>query len=134
MSDERGETLIELLVAVVIMGIGVVAIVGGLAVSIHVSDVHRKQATAGTAARGYAEAIEGWVAAGNFPACGDDGAYAAVSVPGFPSGYTKSVASACPSGGGLRRLTVTVSSSDSRAVEHVVVVVRRPCGPGDPPC
>jgi prepilin-type N-terminal cleavage/methylation domain-containing protein len=130
-ASERGETLIELLVAVMIMGIGLVAVVGGLAVSIHASDIHRKQATAGSAARNYAETVENWVTAGNFPSCDGSDAYPAAAVP---DGYAGNVTSCYPVSDGLRRLTVTVSSSDDRATESVVFVVRRPCGPGDPPC
>ena len=43
--DERGESLLELLVAVVIMGVTVAAVVGALAVAARTSDIHRKQAT-----------------------------------------------------------------------------------------
>ena len=38
--DDRGETLIELLVAVMIMATAVVAIVGATATAIHLSDIH----------------------------------------------------------------------------------------------
>jgi type II secretory pathway pseudopilin PulG len=62
--DDRGETLIELIVALAIMGITVVAIVSGIATGIVMSDIHRKQATAGAVVRQYAEAIENDVAAG----------------------------------------------------------------------
>src|SRR5664279_767957 len=65
-SDDEGETLIELIIAVAIMGIAVVAIVGGIATAIFMSDIHRKQATAGAYVRNYAEAVETYVAAGHF--------------------------------------------------------------------
>ena len=55
---DTGETLVELIIAVAIMGIAVVAIVGGMATFILMSDVHRKQASAGANVRNYAEAVK----------------------------------------------------------------------------
>ncbi|MDQ1740524.1 MAG: hypothetical protein QOE53_2176, partial [Pseudonocardiales bacterium] len=55
---DRGETLLELLIALAIMSIAVVAIVGGLVAGIAMSDIHRKQSTAGAAVRDYAENVE----------------------------------------------------------------------------
>src|ERR1700704_4476556 len=60
--NDLGETLLELLIAVMIMGVAVVALVGGIATSIRMSDIHRKQAEAGAYVRAYAEAIENAVA------------------------------------------------------------------------
>src|SRR4051812_18022088 len=90
-SDERGETLIELLVALAILGIALVAIIGAVAASITMSDVHRKQATAGTGVRNYAEQVENYVAATGYSACGAASSYAAGAV-GYaaPTGYTAS--------------------------------------------
>jgi hypothetical protein len=50
-ANDRGETLLEVLIAVVIIGVAIVAIIGGLVTSVLMSDVHRKQATAGSAVR-----------------------------------------------------------------------------------
>jgi type II secretory pathway pseudopilin PulG len=145
-SRDRGETLLELIIAVVIMGVAVVAIVGGLATSILVSDMHRKQATAGASARDYAETIEAWVAAGHY----DGGAapdYGPATVHfTAPGGFTASVQSvkcwntagsswqSCGTDVGLEQVTVQVRSADGRAAEQVVVVLRRPCGLSDSLC
>ena len=43
---ERGETLLELLVSITILGVCVVAIASGIAVSVRISAIHRSQATA----------------------------------------------------------------------------------------
>src|SRR5215510_16442827 len=67
--DDRGETLIELLVTVVLLGTAVVAIVAALGTAIRVSDIHRKQANGGAYVRAYAEALETYVAAGNYQPC-----------------------------------------------------------------
>jgi type II secretory pathway pseudopilin PulG len=139
-TDDRGESLLELLIAVVIMGIAVVAIVGGLSAATLVSDQHRKEATAGSYARDYAEAVQSM----SYTDCATPASY---PVPAglVPAGYSASVQSVqywpisgtnwqttCPSNPdkGLQRLTVQVASSDGRAAERVTLVLRKPCGPG----
>lgn len=141
---EQGESLLELLIAVAIMGIAVVAIMAGLVTSVLISDVHRKQATAGTAVRDYAEAIQSSVAAEHYVPCASATSYkpdALVPVFSAPSGFTPSVVagtvrywngsswqSSCSSDLGLQQLTIQVASSDGRATERVDVVLRKPCG------
>jgi Tfp pilus assembly protein PilV len=136
--DDRGETLLELVIAVVILGIAVVAIVGGLASSVLISDVHRLQAaiTADQA---------------NYVACAGPANYvpsaAAIAATGFtvPSGYTATASvqywdgsafGACPAGGdtGLQRVSLTVTSDNGRARQSLVVLVRKPCRPTDAAC
>jgi prepilin-type N-terminal cleavage/methylation domain-containing protein len=130
-TSERGETLLELVVAVAIMGVVVVAFAGGLLAVTYMSDVHRKQSSAGAYVRDYAEAIENWVSAGNYPGCGagNSAAYTAVSVPSFPaSGYAKSAAAVCaPNTLEVAQLTLTVNTTDNRASEKLVIFVRKPC-------
>jgi prepilin-type N-terminal cleavage/methylation domain-containing protein len=128
-TDERGETLLEIVVAVAIMGIVLVAFAGGLVTVVLMSDVHRKQASAGAYVRDYAEAIESWVADGNFASCDNEAAYESIDVPAFPAtGYTKRlVESDCSLGGDVPRLTLEVSSTDKRAIETLVIFVRKPC-------
>ncbi len=125
MARDDGESLIELIVAVAILGVAVVAIVAGLGTSVLMSDVHRKQATAGVAVRDYA----------------------------VPSGYSRSMVAGpggqplaywngsgwqntCPATGdtGLQQLTVQVASNDGRASERLVLVLRKPCRVADPLC
>jgi Tfp pilus assembly protein PilV len=127
-TDERGETMIELLLAVVIMGLVVVALVGALVTSVLVSDRHRKQATAASYARDYAEAVEAAPYANCTPA-------PYTSVGPTWSGYTKSIVavrywsgtawSATCAGNALQQVTVQVASTDGRAAEKVVLV--KPC-------
>lgn len=142
-SDERGETLIEILVAVLVLGLTVTAIMGGLLTSVTFSDMHRKQATGGADARAYGEVVSRFVAGNNYVECGGPSAYGPATV-GFaaPAGFTAVVASVeywnatsrtfsgtCTSSG-LERVTVQVASADGRATERAVVVVRKPCGQG----
>ena len=143
-ANDEGETLIELIIAVAIMGIAVVAIVSGLVTSILMSDVHRKQATAATYVRDYAEAIENVVAGGGYAACNAT-SYAGTAVAGFDATkYQKSFVtgsakywngtswqSICPAvDAGLQQMVLQVNSIDNRATETLAIIVRNPCGPG----
>ena len=132
LADDRGATLLEVLMAVVILGITAAAVLGGLLTSVTVSDVHRKQATAGVVARDYAENVAGR----GYVECGGpaDYAVAPAAVP-VPAGYTAGVTSveywnggawsgSCASTG-LQRVTVAASSDDGRVTERSVVVVRQ---------
>ena len=141
-SEDRGETLIELLAALSIMGVALVAIIGAFGASITMSDVHRKQASAGAAVRNYAELVTSYVAGTGYSSCAAASAYAAGTV-GYtaPSGYAASPVSikywtgsawsaSCGTDSGLQQLTLSVSSTDTRAVERLVLVLRKPCGIG----
>jgi type II secretory pathway pseudopilin PulG len=146
--DARGETLIELLVAMTILGIAVVALVGGIGTSVVMSDIHRKQATAEAVIHTYAEAIEGSVAAPttSYVACPTLTTYG--SPPGFtvPSGFTATVtaiayreasgafATTCSSNIGIQRLTLSVRSGDAKAKETLNVFLRTPCRTSDATC
>jgi type II secretory pathway pseudopilin PulG len=141
---DDGATLVETLVALVILGIAGVAILAGLQLSVMTSDIHRKQTSEGAYVRGYAEAIEKYLAtSANYVKCAGANAYSPATV-GYtiPSGHSAQQAAAvpldgngtaltCPGGDqGIQRLRLTVSSSDNRAVETLTVVVRRFCGSG----
>jgi len=54
---ERGETLIEILATIIIMGSAIIAIVAGIAVAVNSSDEHKKYVTVDTVLRDYAEAV-----------------------------------------------------------------------------
>ena len=56
--DEKGSTLVELLLATAIMGVAVVAIVMAMSATFTTSAVNRQATNAGIVARGYAEAVE----------------------------------------------------------------------------
>lgn len=56
--EDSGETLIEILVAVIVLGIGGVGLVAALSTSVVASDSHRRLSSAETVARGYGELIK----------------------------------------------------------------------------
>ncbi|HEY4021015.1 MAG TPA: type II secretion system protein [Pseudonocardiaceae bacterium] len=147
--NDRGETMLELLIAVTIMAIAVVAVVGGLGTSILISDVHRKQATAGDAVRNYAETMENLVTAGGYKPCGSTSDYTTLGASFTPpAGYQDSVVTgsmrywasgggwqnSCSTDTGLQQLTLQVASSDGRASEQLVIVLRKRCGITDALC
>jgi prepilin-type N-terminal cleavage/methylation domain-containing protein len=122
--DDRGETLVEILVAVTIMGIASSAFIGGLLMNIQGSDIHAKQATAQALVRDYAEAVVNH----GFQGCTGGYSAAAVGVT-LPANYISSVTSSCSGGTATGPATVTlvVSSTDGRASEQTVVVLRDSC-------
>ena len=123
-TGDRGTTLVELLMAVSILGVGITAVMGGMMTSVTVSDRARQQAEATALTRSYAEAL----AAAPYAACATS--YAAT---GFapPAGFTATLVAdywapatatftatgaGCPgTDSGLQRLTLTVASNDGRA-------------------
>ncbi len=154
-TDDRGETLVELLITIAITGIAVVSIVGGLMTAIATSDIHRKQATGGAYARNYAESVNRYIAAGHYTACAGKApqpdytpAFATVTLPAdYKDNYKDPVAtyrywdpawtpgsSATPwtlgcsvtTDAGLQQVTVSLESKDGRALERSVIVVRKP--------
>ena len=127
---DGGFTLIELVVAVAIMGIAMVFIVAGMTTSIFGSDIHRKQATADTLARTFAEQIKATACPST---CPTSYTYAGV----VPTGYSTPTASVvCGTAGAstftatcpnvLEKVTVTASSTDARDTETLDLVKRQP--------
>lgn len=150
--DDRGETLIELVVAIAILGIAAVAILGGLMVSAQTSTVHRNSATGGAYVRSFAEAIQADVDQNGYRSCANAAAvYAGVPVPDLPAPYTKAVTAvqswsgsawvACTADG-IQRLDLKVTTpgdSVHKAEETLTVILRQPCNgsattAGDNPC
>jgi hypothetical protein len=135
----RGETLVELLVTVTIMGMVIVALVAGLSTTLIAGDAHRQESSAEGVLRSYAE----WVADPDlvpYTDCASPGTYANAA-SGFspPSGWAVSVtgvaylqagrdyAAGCGPDLGAQQLTVRAVSPHAQhgADESVVVVKRR---------
>ena len=138
--NERGETLVELVVAIAILGLAAVAILGSLMMSVRTSVMHRNDATGAAYVRSFAEAIQSSVDANGYSSCASaESTYAGVTVPDLPASYTKSVTAvqswngstwgACTANG-VQRLDLAVTSvgvAPLRAEEKLTVIVRQPC-------
>ena len=139
-ADDRGESMVELLVAMLLMGTAVVAIVGGLSNAIMMSDIHRKQATIATLLDRYAASIENAVATTGYQDCAGSpghGTYPsfAVAQPGYTAdpflvsywnGTTTFVGPSCTTDTGVQRVTLRVHSNDGRVSLSRDIVIRRP--------
>jgi type II secretory pathway pseudopilin PulG len=133
---DQGETLLELIMAIVILGVCVVAIGTGIALSVKVSAIHRDQATASAFLHNYAESLQD-----TYTAC--DGAtppdYVAVGSLVAPPTFSPPVAAVkfwdpaaasfslttCPgTDPGLQQVRLTLASVDGFVSESLVVVLR----------
>jgi prepilin-type N-terminal cleavage/methylation domain-containing protein len=130
-SPDGGFTLVELLLAVAILGLGVLTVVGGMMTSILVSDLGRRSADGQGALRAYAEAV----ANDTYSSCATTYPAAGFSAPtGFTTSLTvsywvpssTSFATTCPAtDAGLQRIRLTLTATDGRGTESVVVAKRR---------
>jgi prepilin-type N-terminal cleavage/methylation domain-containing protein len=134
-SEDRdaGLTLVEVLLAVAILGIGVTAIVGGMMTSIKSSDMERRAADGQTAMRAYAEAVAG----ATYAACASSYTATGFTAPaGFSASMTvtywnastSSFGSSCtvPTDSGLQKVALTVAATDGRATETLTIAKRKP--------
>jgi type II secretory pathway pseudopilin PulG len=122
--NERGSTLVELLVATTIMGIAVVGLLVGSSVTFQTSGQNRTQTNAGIVARNYAESLSGAVTTSNWcqtTAAGYGPSYT------VPTGYlVNTVFGACPAAGAAQFQDVTITVTASGDTETLKSVVRLP--------
>lgn len=141
--DDRGETLVEVLVAVIIIGIASAAILAGIALAVKAADLNRKEANSGSAVRSAAEKISNYVsrATNNYKNCAAVDAYLSPSGVTAAAGYTVTQAKAeawsgtawgsCSSDNGLQRVKLSVTfpgdAAHASATETVYLVLRKAC-------
>ena len=135
---DSGVTLVELMVAIAILGVAVVAIVGGMATAITTSDAHRKSVTAGIVAQNYAEQLKAAAynascstpLASKYPPAPATTGYntTLTSIEYWNAGTTApaTFADSCVTDPGIQRLTIKVDATDGRASQTVVVTKRNP--------
>ncbi|MFF3171547.1 type II secretion system protein [Streptomyces sp. NPDC057900] len=126
---EEGETLIEVLVAVVLMGVAFVAILGGIGTAIISSVTQQKVTGADSVIRSAAEKV----VSAPYVSCASD-----YETPAPPDGYTVTVeieywdgvaafGRPCPAADtGVQKVTLTVHSTGPRPVRDATLeVVKR---------
>lgn len=94
-ADERGETLLEIMITIVVMGVGMVAVVGALYTLIVGSDTHHGLAQGEVIVRDYGEAIKTKaIGTSTFTACPGNPS-TEVTPTGFtlPTGWSASIVS-----------------------------------------
>jgi type II secretory pathway pseudopilin PulG len=138
---DGGETLIELLVAMVVIGIAVVGILGALSLAAGASSAAKGQARGRAVLASWAESLSAVADTGGYryTACASAGTFPAPA--GLPTGYGAAVSAVrywngtawsatCGTDQGLQRLTLTVTSPAGLlpgTSQTLDVVVRRPC-------
>ncbi|MBV9097762.1 MAG: type II secretion system protein [Frankiaceae bacterium] len=138
--NDAGDTLVEIVIALAIMGIAVVAMLTGLSAVTNASALHQDHATAETYLRAAAEAVAGTNVA--YDKC--TGSHTpSYTLPSNPTGFQLSVAlikywdgtsgggtflSSCPATGdkGAQQITLEIKSTGSPAlaVDQTVTVVK----------
>jgi Tfp pilus assembly protein PilV len=140
---DAGETLVELLVTVVILGIATTGLAGALLTVGKVSQQHRQQVLAQAAVRAWAEQV----GVGAYTDCAPATAFAAPE-PALPTGFTATVtgvrywdgaafAATCAADTGIQRVSLRVTAPDGlpgAVTESLEVTVRKPCLPSATPC
>ena len=131
---DDGETLIEILISIAILGIVVVGLGAAIAFAVRASGIHRGQAEASRYLHNYAETLQT-----KYQPCADNpsAAYVAdLAALGTPTGYSAptvdvavwdgtSFGGSCQSPDpGLQRLTLTLTSTAGQGNESLVVVIR----------
>jgi Tfp pilus assembly protein PilV len=138
-ADDRGESLIEVLVSIVILGVCVVAIGSGVALSVKMSAIHRNQAVAAAFLHNYAETVQSGYAGctssttPNYasglatPTTGGTWTVSQTSIKYWDSSALVFSAS-CPAAGdpGLQQVTLNLANANGLVSESLVVTVRKP--------
>ena len=129
--NEAGETLVEVMMTVAIVGIAMVSILAGIGASIRFSATHRTAASTGIALVSAAEAVKG--ASGGSATCATLSAstYApavasAPRPPGWSSADVSIESASCVSvnGQALPRITIVATAPAGGAPESLTVVRR----------
>jgi type II secretory pathway pseudopilin PulG len=120
--DESGETLIEVVLTIVLIGLAVGALLAGLGTAAAASKQHRDLATSDTVMRSYAEATKQAVRS---QCVAGSTTYAVSYTP--PPGYAPptGAGTTCPAADATQSLDLVVTDPDGHAT-RMTIVVRTP--------
>jgi type II secretory pathway pseudopilin PulG len=131
---DDGETLIEILISIAILGIVVVGLGAAIAFAVRASGIHRGQAQASQYLHNYAETLQS-----EYKPCAANpsAAYVAdLAALGTPTGFSAPTVDVAAWNGtsfnagcsgpdlGLQRVTLTLTSTAGQGDESLVVVIR----------
>jgi type II secretory pathway pseudopilin PulG len=118
--NEAGETLVEIVLTIVIIGLAVTALLAGLSTAASASKAQRDLVTVDTVMRSYAEATKEAVRS-----CTNGGTYTVVYTA--PPGYAVSGAgTTCPSTSAAQTRTLQVSGPNGTPTKTMTIMVRTP--------
>jgi len=132
--NERGESLLETLITIVLMATAVTAVATALLTSVSTSSHHRREADLDTILRSVAETVKS--PAVTYDPCPAD--YSAVANAWPVTEFTITVdqvkywdgsstfGAACSTDLGAQQITISVEANDDRASDVIDVVKRRP--------
>ena len=122
--NQRGDSLIEIIIAILVIGGIVSAIVAAISTSENGSSAHRELVTADTVIRNYAEAVKTAVRTSCPPS---GGTWTATYPPPIPNGYTVNALSSqtCPTVTASATVAVQVTLPNG-TTRSMYVVVRTP--------
>jgi type II secretory pathway pseudopilin PulG len=139
-----GETLLEVLIALVVIGIAGAAVMTAFGTSVTLSGVHRRLTRTDTDARNFADRLVRAIDTKSlaYAPCATQTSYPPAGVGGFSASPgdtvtitgvtywngTSFTAGCTPStDAGVQRVAVTITNADVRATTSVQVVIRKPC-------
>ena len=135
-ASDAGETLIEILLSIMILGIAVSALMFGMGSAATTSGYHDRQAQQAETLRNLVDGLQALpytpcaTTYATPPGLVPSGYSVTTSVVGYASGATYPYPTPCPATGdeGAQQLRVTVSQPDARVrSEELYVVKRKPC-------
>ena len=122
--SQAGDSLIEIIIAIVVIGLVVSAVVAAISTAENGSASHRELVTGDTVMRNYAETVKSAV---RTSCTASGGTWTATYPPPLPTGYTVNALSAqtCPSVLTTNTVTLQVGLPNGRS-KSMKVVVRTP--------
>lgn len=136
-AGERGDTLIEVLIALAVVAVAATALIGGVLTSITASSAHRSLAVNDADLKSYAEAAQNQIQRQASPLFADCATSYTVTPPSMPAGYTVAITgieywsgsaftSTCQAGQNAPQLITLTATSPTQVHTAMSFAVRNP--------